>query len=57
MFHQYANLCSLCRINGAVLLKDTKNGKPRLVPLNRIALAAIERMDYSVRYDVIAAGV
>lgn len=34
----------------AVALYDTKNGKPRLVPLNRIARIALNHMDPSLSY-------
>jgi integrase len=34
----------------AVALYETKNGKPRIVPLNRIARRALDNMDRSVTY-------
>jgi integrase len=40
-------------IDGAVYLGKTKNGKPRLVPLNKVAQCAIERLDWGVTYPIL----
>ena len=37
----------------AIALKDTKNGKPRLVPLNRIARIALNNLDKDVTYPTL----
>lgn len=40
-------------LGNAVALSDTKNGKPRLVPLNRIARKAMDYLDPAVTYAVL----
>lgn len=37
----------------AVLLRETKSSKPRLVPLNRLARIAMRYMDFTIGYDVL----
>lgn len=34
-----------------IILTNTKNGKPRVVPLNKPAKAALKRLDYSIKYN------
>jgi len=38
---------------GAASLTDTKNGKPRLVPLNAPAQCAADRMDFTLPYHIL----
>jgi len=40
-------------LGNAIALTDTKNGKPRLVPLNKIARTALNNLDRSVTYPVL----
>ena len=40
-------------LGSAIALKDTKNGKPRLVPLNRLAKIALNNLDRSVTYPIL----
>lgn len=39
--------------NGAASLIDTKNGKPRVVPLNSPAQCAADRLDWGITYNVL----
>jgi integrase len=38
---------------GSIIAHETKNGKPRLIPLNAIAQGAADRMDLDVTYEVL----
>ena len=40
-------------LGNCIALKDTKNGKPRLIPLNRIARIALNNLDPRVTYPVL----
>lgn len=39
--------------DGVIYLTETKSGKPRAIPLNRPALCAVERLNWSIPYHTI----
>lgn len=47
------NASNMVNLGHAIALKATKNGKPRIVPLNRIARVAMRFMDKTVTYPVL----
>lgn len=40
-------------VNGAIYLRDTKSGKPRLIPLNKPAQCAVERLEWGMPYHTL----
>lgn len=40
-------------VSGLIVLTETKNGKPRVIPLNRPAQCALNRLDWTVTYPML----
>ncbi|MEI2636893.1 MAG: site-specific integrase [Methylotenera sp.] len=40
-------------VSGLIILNQTKNGKPRVIPLNKPAQCALNRLDWSVTYPML----
>lgn len=40
-------------VSGLIVLNNTKNGKPRVIPLNKPAQCALNRLDWSVTYPIL----